>query len=164
MASHFLPDASGSTGRPELLTTLGVMSFINCGFFLPIYFFGLLFMFGLRAMPEERFMEEMQAQMDGMSGLMGEAGVAAYEEILPILYHGGVLLMAVLLVRTIARFVGVLAMWRGRRQGFTIYAAAQASGIFLPHLVLPWKYLGLFGPFMAMGFVLLYRSQLRRMA
>ncbi|MBK6629155.1 MAG: hypothetical protein IPJ87_03325 [Flavobacteriales bacterium] len=162
MATTFLPDDSGSTQRPDMLTGLGILSFINCGLFLLIYGLGLLFTLGLRSVPEEEFMAQMNEQMAGMSDMMGEEGVAAFEELVPLFYHGGALLMGLLLLRTVARFIGAVNMWRGRRQGFYLYAVAQVVGIFVPHAVLPWKYLGIFGPFLALAFVALYGSQLKR--
>ncbi len=164
MATTFLPDDSGSTERPDMLTGLGILSFINCGLFLVIYTLGVFVTLGLRAVPEQEFMAQMNEQMAGMRDMMGEDGVAAFEELVPLMYHGGALLMGLLLLRTIARLVGVLRMWRGRKQGFRIYAVAQVVGIFLPHVVLPWKHLGLWGPLLALAFAALYGTQLKRMA
>lgn len=163
MANNFLPDDSGSTERPDMLTGLGILSFINCGLFLVIYAIGLFVTLGMRAVPEQEFMAQMHEQMAGMQDMMGEDGVAAFEELLPLMYRGGALLMGLFLLRTIARLIGAVRMWRGQRQGFHIYAATQVVGIFLPHVVLPWKYLGLFGPLLALAFVALYGSQLKRM-
>jgi hypothetical protein len=61
---HFLPDEAGETKRPDLITALGILTFINTGFFILIYGIGLLGMLGVSQMPVEdvlRIVEESRA-------------------------------------------------------------------------------------------------------
>ena len=81
-----------------------------------------------------------------------------------ILHGSGVLLMVIFLLRTVARLVGAIGIWRGRKQGFYIYAGAQLVGLFVPFLVLPLAFLGVFGPLMTVGITALYGSQLKRLS
>ncbi|MCB0788242.1 MAG: hypothetical protein KDB75_02955, partial [Flavobacteriales bacterium] len=60
MASQFAPDASGSTKRPDLISILGILGFINTGLFLIIYGLGIPMMAGLQQMP----LEEVRALVD----------------------------------------------------------------------------------------------------
>ncbi|MBP6390263.1 MAG: hypothetical protein KA352_05170 [Flavobacteriales bacterium] len=163
MANHFLADETGSTQRPDMVSGLGILSFINCGFFLLLYGFGAMAMLGIRSVPEEEFISMLTAQADQFKAMMGEGAEAQLEEIGTMLYHSGAVLMFLLLVRTVARFIGAIGMWQGKRSGFNIYAGAQVVGIFLPHIVLPLKYLGFFGPMMALALVALYGTQRKRM-
>jgi hypothetical protein len=55
-------------------------------------------------------------------------------------------------------------MWRGKAVGFQLYAGAQLIGIFAPHLILPWAYLGVGGPLLAVGMTALYGTKLKRLS
>lgn len=164
MNDAYAPVGQEEGKRPDLITTLGIFSFINCGLFLVIYGSALLFMLGLKSVPEEEFMARMQEQGAQFSAMLPPEQSGLLEEVGTLLYHQGALLMGLYLLRTVLRLAGVLGMWRGRRNGFHLYGAAQVLGIFLPHLVLPFKFMGLFGPLLALGMVAAYGSQLKRMA
>ncbi|MCB9170691.1 MAG: hypothetical protein H6594_10125 [Flavobacteriales bacterium] len=164
MTDGFPPDDTGTAKRPDVITGLGILSFVNIGLFLVIYTLGLFSMMGLRSMPEDEFISTVQDSMAKFSIPMPDDTMAQVDEVMHIIYASGVLLMALYLLRTIARLIGVLGIWRGRRQGLTIYAVAQIGGIFLPHLVLPFKYMGLVGPLLAVGMVVLYSTQRRSLS
>ena len=51
MATQFLPDANGSTKRPDVLTVLGILTFINAGLFILIYGIGALGMLQVQQLP-----------------------------------------------------------------------------------------------------------------
>lgn len=156
----FLPDANGDTGRPQLLSFLGVIGFINTGFFGILYAFGVPTMMILARMPFEEYYELFAAQMATASMEVGTEEVRWFAEML----HGnGTMLMLILLVRTVVRFFGILGMWRGRKVGFHLYAGAQLIGIFIPHIILPLSLLGVGGPLLAVGMTALYGTQAKRL-
>lgn len=156
----FLPDANGDTGRPQLLSFLGIIGFINTGFFGVLYAFGVPTMMLLARMPFEEYYELFSAQMNTASMEIGPEEVRWFAE---MLHAHGTVLMLILLVRTVVRFVGILSMWRGKKVGFHIYAAAQLLGIFVPHIVLPLSMLGTTGPLLAVGMTALYGTQVKRL-
>lgn len=159
MASHFLPDEQGSTERPGLIFGLGIFSFINTGLFLLAYGLGIFGMLALQQMP----LEEVSSVFDQVRALMPEGDAEQVDAIVPILHANGALLMGILFVRTLLRLIGAVGIWRGRKSGFHLYAAAQLLGIFAPHIVLPWSMLGIMGPLLAVITTAAYGSQLKRM-
>lgn len=161
--TSFLPDAMGSTERPPLISTLGVLSFINTGLFMLIYGLGLLGMLGIKSIPYDEFISKANEAVAPYLANMNEQEAASIPELLELVYNSGAVLCGLLLLRTVVRFIGALGMWKGRRSGFFIYAAAQLAGIFAPHLVLPFKYMGTWGPILAVAFTALYGTQLKRM-
>lgn len=149
-----MPDMPAGT-----LRTLCIASFVNTGLFLVIYGLGVLSMAAVRDIPYEEyeslFLDRVAAFAD--PALRGEV-----EEVLLLMHQHGVLLMMILFARTALRFYGALGMWRGRPNGFHIYAFAQLVGIFAPHLVLPWKFLGIGGPVAAVVITAWYGSLVRK--
>ena len=160
MASQFAPDASGSTKRPDLISILGILGFINTGLFLIIYGLGIPMMAGLQQMP----LEEVRALVDeSMSMSLPQEQLDEVYGIVDVMHASGVALILILFARTVVRLVGIIGLWKGRRWGFAVYALAQIVGIFLPHLVLPWSMMGFFGPFMALAMTGAYYSQYKRL-
>lgn len=160
MATYFLPDESGSTKRPDVISVLGLLTFINTGLFLLIYPIGMLGMMAVGRMPVEEF---IQLMYDSAGKYMPEEEMFRLDEMAHILHGSGVLLMGILFVRTLCRLLGAIGMWQGRKNGFYLYAGAQLIGLFVPHLILPWSYLGVFGPLMAVAVTAIYGSQLKRL-
>jgi len=158
--THFLPNESGSTTRPDLLSFLAVMGFLNCAFFGILYALGLPTMLVLSSMPLDEYLDLVSAQMAATPMAVGPEEVIWFAG---LLHAHGAALMGILLLRTILRLVGILGMWRGRKLGFHIYAAAQLLGIFAPHIVLPWSLLGMGGPLLAVGMTALYGTQVKRL-
>lgn len=158
----FLPDEQGKTERPPLIASLGVLSFINCGLFIVLYGLGALTMLVVRGMPVDEYRAMMESQMAVLMG--GDDQRALVEQVAGLLHASGFPLMLILLARTVLRLVGAIGIWRGRRAGFHIYAAAQLLGIFAPHLVLPWSMLGFFGPLASVAVTALYGTQLKRLS
>jgi hypothetical protein len=159
-SNTFLPDESGSTRRPDLLAFLAVLGFLNTAFFGMIYAIGVLTMLVLAQMPLDEYLELFTKQMASWPSEMEPDQMLWLAE---LLHAHGALLMGVLLARTVARFVGIFYMWRGRKLGFHIYAASQLIGIFAPHIVLPLSLLGVGGPLLAVGMTALYGTQVKRM-
>ena len=160
--TSFLPDEQGRTDRPPLITSLGVLSFINCGFFTLMYAMGAMAMLAVQAMPVDEYKHMMDDQMARWAFPEDQRSYLA--QAAELFHHSGLVLMLLLLARTVARLVGTIGMWRGRRMGFHIYAAAQLIGIFLPHLVLPLSMLGFAGPLCAVATTALYGTQVKRLS
>lgn len=161
MATYFLPDGTGSTKRPDVISVLGLLTFINAGFFILLYLLGVFGMMAVQKMPVDEFAQLLH---DGAGKYMQEDQMFMVDEIARVIHASGVALMAIYLIRTIVRLIGAIGMWRGRKNGFYIYAAAQLLGLFAPHLILPWSFLGVFGPLMTVAITAIYGSQLKRMS
>lgn len=160
--THFLPDASGSTKRPDVISVLGLLTFINCGLFIIVYLFGMIGMMAVGKMPLDEFITLMEEA--GASYMLQEEQQTMLAEMAAILHASGATLMLIFLLRTVARLYGAIGIWRGRTQGFYIYAGAQLVGLFVPFLVLPLSFLGVFGPLMTVAVTALYGSQLKRLS
>src|SRR5436190_13291650 len=143
--------------NPSMLRALLIVSTINTSLWAVIYGISLLFMNVVGGMPYPDY-EALFQQGANQWGVDAEA-LARSGEVLRIIHDHGAALFGSLFARTVARLIGVVLMWRGRLMGFHVYTIAQLAGIFLPHLVLPWAYLGFFGPLMAVGMAALYGSQ-----
>ncbi len=161
MAAAFLPDENGSTARPQLIGVLGLLTFLNAGLFIVVYGIGLVAMLGVQRMPQEEFMELVR---ESAAVYMEGDAADQMEAILPVIHASGAELMAIYLARTVLRLIGAIGIWRGRRRGFHLYAAAQLLGIFAPHLILPWSAMGVLGPLLAVGMTAAYGSQLKRLS
>ncbi len=156
----FLPDANGDTSRPQLLSFLGVIGFINTGFFGLLYAFGVPAMMILAQMPFDEYYGLFSAQMTTASMDIGTEELRWFAE---MLHEHGTVLMLILLARTVVRFFGILGMWRGKKMGFHLYAGGQLVGIFAPHIILPLSLLGMGGPLLAVGMTALYGTQAKRL-
>lgn len=161
MPTSFLPDDSGSTARPPLVQTLGILSFINSGLFVLIYGLGFVGMLGLQGMS----LDEVRSMFEeGGMQYMPEENKEVINGLIPLFHAHGAALMGIYLMRTVLRLIGAIGIWKGRRSGFYLYASAQLIGIFAPHLILPWSLLGVFGPLMTIAMTAAYGSQLKRLA
>ncbi len=159
--THFLPDEAGETKRPDLISVLGLLTFINTGIFILVYGITLLGMMGVSQMPEEEFVSTI---LEATGDFLPADGREQFEAMARILHANGVALMFIYLARTVARLIGAIGIWRGRRNGFYLYAGAQLIGLFLPHFILPWSMIGFFGPLMTVAITALYGTQLKRLA
>lgn len=149
--------------RPDMITGLGILTFINSGLFLIFYLIGLLGVNGLSSVPEE----ELQAQLDEVFAQMGDALPAdqmdQVYEVINIMKDNGVALMLTLLVLTALRFFGALKMWRGARQGFHIYAGSQVTRVLAPIIFFGAAGFSLFGLILAGLMTAGYASQLKHL-
>jgi len=159
--THFLPDESGSTERPQLIAILGLLTFVNAGLFIVMYALAILAMLMVRELPVDEFVQLLR---DGALKYMDAEQAEPMERIALVLHRSGVAIMIVYLVRTVLRLIGAIGMWRGKKSGFHLYAVAQLLGLFAPHLFLPWDLLGVGGPLMTVAITAAYGSQLKRLA
>ena len=135
---------------------LCVLSFIDQGVVFPLYLFGLLSAFMMRAMTAE----EVQHMLDGVPANFISA--AQREAMLPymeMLRLHGAALMGIFALRTAARFVGTFRMWNGHHDGLHIYITAQLLGMLLPILVAGPKTLDFLGFIIALNWCYLYYTQ-----
>ncbi|MEO8588247.1 MAG: hypothetical protein ABI432_02675 [Flavobacteriales bacterium] len=149
---------NSTTSDKSVLRALCIISGVNTSVCLLAYGIGLLSMFMVARMPYADYEALFQQQA---AGLFDAEVLARSGDLLHIIHEHGVALLAILLARTVVRMIGVVLMWRGRMLGFHVYAVAQLVGIFLPHLVLPWAFLGFFGPLLAVAMTALYGAQRR---
>lgn len=161
MASEFLPDDTGRTKRPDVISVLGLLTFINTGIFILVYLFGVFGMLAVQEMPADEFGQLMH---DAAGKYMPEEQMFMVDEIARVIHASGFALMIIYLLRTIARLIGAIGMWRGKKNGFYLYAGAQLIGLFAPHIFLPWSLLGVFGPLMTVAITATYGSQLKRLS
>lgn len=161
MASYFLPDGNGSTKRPDVISVLGLLTFINTGLFILLYGLFVLGMMMVSKMPEAEFAKILH---EAAGQYMPEDAMFSLDELARTLHSNGVLLMVIYFVRTIVRLIGAIGIWRGKKSGFYIYAAAQLLGLFAPHFILPWSFLGVFGPLLTVAITAIYGSQLKRLS
>ncbi len=157
----FLPDANGSTKRPDVISVLGLFTFLNTGLFILVYMLGMFGMMAIGKMPADEFAQLMH---DAADKYMPEEQMFMIDDLSRVLHSSGLLLMGIYLLRTGLRLFGAIGIWRGRKQGFYIYAGAQLFGLFAPHIVLPWSLLGVFGPLMTVAITAIYGSQLKRLS
>lgn len=161
MAATFLPDANGNTNRPPLLSVLGILTFSNTALCILLYGIAALGMFQVQHMNFEDFHAVFE---DGALDFLSGDERDQLEALIPVLHEKGVVLMLIFLSRTVLRLIGAIGIWRGKKSGFYLYATAQLLGIFAPHLILPWEFLGIGGPIMAVVFTAAYGSQAKRLS
>jgi hypothetical protein len=146
------------TQRPKGLTRLCIASFINQGVMFPLYLLGIPISAMIRSMDHDALDTLVRQQYEPY---FDEAQVEQFLSYSTLLREHGVVLMAVLALRTLARFVGVLRMWRLKEDGFHIYTTAQLLGILLPMLVAGNTMFSFFGLMTAVLWCLLYWQQRR---
>jgi hypothetical protein len=144
--------------RYTQLRWLLMASLANTGLFTILYALGLLSVMAIGDIPYEEFEAMFLERVEAMAD---PEALPAMLGMVQVLHQSGVALMSLLLGRTVLRLYGVVQMYKGRRQGFHIYAIAQLAGIFAPHLVLPLAYMGLWGPLAAVAMTALYGSQVK---
>ncbi|HRH38858.1 MAG TPA: hypothetical protein PK760_10960 [Flavobacteriales bacterium] len=160
MAHHFLPDENGNTKRPDAINVLGLLTFVNTGLFIVIYGIGLLGMLAVQQMSLTDFQALFQ---EGAFTMMPEESRAMIDVIVPVLYYHGAALMGIYMMRTVLRLIGAIGIWRGKKKGFYLYAGAQLIGLFAPHIILPWQFLGFMGPLLTVAVTATYGRHIKRM-
>jgi hypothetical protein len=158
--TNFLPDSNGSTKRPDVINVLGLLTFANTGLFILVYGISMLGMIGVQQMPLSEFNAFFQ---EGAMKMLPEQDRAMLDVLVPVLHRHGAALMGIYLLRTVLRLAGAIGIWRGRKKGFYLYAGAQLLGIFAPHIFLPWQFLGVAGPLLAVAVTAIYGKQLSRL-
>ncbi|HQV52483.1 MAG TPA: hypothetical protein PLD17_09530 [Flavobacteriales bacterium] len=162
LAAIFAAMEEGKLGhgnkKAPLLKQLLTVSFMNIGAFVVFYSIGMIGMLGIKQLTFDEFVGTIEPQIELMGGYDALPGI---EQLTHLIYDHGAMLMALLLLRTVVRGIGAYLIYKGRKNGFMVYAIAQLVGIFLPHIVLPWVYLGFFGPLSSVSMTALYGSILR---
>lgn len=107
--------------RPEMLTVLCILSFLNAVYNGIFNFFSFAFYDSFRTIFEqmskgEGMFEGMEEQLDGMETML-QASLLAFS------VGKGYYLFKMLLF--VASFVGVLMMWKLQKKGFHVYTIAQ---------------------------------------
>ena len=122
-----------STKSAFSLRRLCQLSFANQGLMMLVYLVGLFVAIGVRSLTTDEVASYVSAQ----------AREAGAQDRLPQLLRtaelfrtSGIWLMLAFTLRTFARFLGVLGMWRGKASGFHIYTLAQLLGMVPPLLIL----------------------------
>lgn len=144
--------------RPKGLTRLCLASFINQGVMFPLYLLGIPISAMIQTMDPDALENLVRQEYEPY---FDDAQVEQFLTYSSVLREHGVALMAVLALRTVARFVGVLRMWRLKEDGFHIYTTAQLLGVLLPMLVAGNAMFSFFGLMTAVLWCLLYWQQRR---
>ncbi|HEX2617237.1 MAG TPA: hypothetical protein VHL57_06820 [Flavobacteriales bacterium] len=146
--------------RPRSLARLCTLSFLDQGVMSLLYFGGLLGCLSMRGLPLEAIEEQLQK---GFTLFLPEADPQMIHRSAVLMYEHGLALTAVLLARTVVRFLGTLRMWQGHRDGFHVYTTAQLLGILVPILIGGRELFTFFGLLMALNWCFLYWTQRRLM-
>ena len=117
-----IEEQEGPAKRPEMLTVLCILSFINAVYNGIVNFISFAFYDFFQSMFEqmskgEGIFEEMAEQMGDNWELMTQASSIAFS------IGRGYYFFEMLLF--VASFIGVLMMWRLQKKGFHVYAIAQ---------------------------------------
>ena len=118
--------------RSSALTRLCIFSFVNQGVLFPVYFLGIFSTALLSRMTPDEVETLLRT---GTGGLLQGAQLEQMRTAVELLRENGVWIMFVLALRTLARFIGVLRMWKLKGDGFHIYTTAQLLGILVPMLI-----------------------------
>jgi hypothetical protein len=149
--------------RPDMVTGLGIMSFVNCGLFLIVYLVALMGVSGLNSIPEDELQAQLDEAFEQMAGTVSEADVEQVYVVLDVLKEKGVMIMAVLLVLTALRLFGVMKMWKNQKQGFHIYAGGQVARVLAPILFFGSLGVSVFGSILAVLMIVGYGTQMKHM-
>lgn len=139
-----------------MLTRLCVASFADQGVVFVLYLFGILGAYAVQHTPEEEVSELI---LTTYSRWLDPAQQEALQAYVAMLRLHGVALMSVFALRTLARFIGTLRMWQGRKDGFHIYTSAQLLGMLVPILIAGPMSLNILGFFIALNWCYLYFTQ-----
>ncbi|MBK9761212.1 MAG: hypothetical protein IPO90_14875 [Flavobacteriales bacterium] len=147
-----------SPTRSSALTRLCLFSFANQGVMFPVYFLGIF----STALLSRMTPEEVEALLRTSTyGLLQTGQLEQMLTVAESLRENGVWIMLVLALRTLARFIGVLRMWKLKGDGFHIYTTAQLLGILLPMLIGGQAMFSGLGLITAVMWCYLYWSQLK---
>ena len=146
------------TPRPPALTRLCVLSFINQGVMFPMYVLGLVAVPYVGDMDPQVLHDTAEA---AYKGIFNEEQMTQLFGFLDIMRDHGTPLMAIFALRTAARFIGTLRMWRLHGDGFHIYTMAQLLGVLLPMLIAGKDTFSLLGLLIVALWCLMYFTRMR---
>lgn len=150
--------------RTDVISVLGILSFINCTIFILVYAIGLMGVGGLSSMPQEQLDEALAEAFSNFGDSMGEEQIDQAYAVIEIMKDSGVMMMGLLLLLTVGRLFGVIKMWRNQRQGFMIYAGSQLGRIVAPVVFFGSLGFSTLGAVLAIAMTAAYGSQLKHMA
>lgn len=133
--------------RPVFLTVLCILSFIAAGFAV----FGYITVITL--------MGAASALTSGMEGMEGMEGMSALTAAAP---SAGMTWAYVIVgfVTTIAALIGVLKMWKLKKQGFMIYAGASVVSLIMS---IVYSGFGVVGAVITVAFIVMYYLNVKHM-
>ncbi|MCL4282982.1 MAG: hypothetical protein KJZ58_12045 [Flavobacteriales bacterium] len=140
-------------GRPKSLTWLCAASFTNQAVVFPLYVLGIFMAYAMRGVPAAELRELV---INTYGAFIQPAQQDQLEAYIALLQRHGVALMAILALRTLARFIGTLRIWQGWRDGFHIYTTAQLLGVLLPILVVGPETFNILGFILVLNWCYLY--------
>ncbi len=141
-------ETTQSTGkRPVFLTVLCILSFIAAGFAV----FGYITVITL--------MGAATALTSGMEAMEGMEGMSALTAATP---SAGMTWAYVIVgfVTTILALIGVLKMWKLKKQGFMIYAGASIVSLIMS---IVYSGFGVFGAVITVAFIVMYYLNVKHM-
>lgn len=142
-------ETTKSTGaRPVFLTVLCILSFIAAGFAV----FGYITVITL--------MGAATALTSGMEAMEGMEGMSALTAATP---SAGMTWAYVIVgfVTTIVALIGVLKMWKLKKQGFMIYAGASIVSLIMS---IVYSGFGVVGAVITIGFIVMYYLNVKHMS
>lgn len=142
-------ETTKSTGaRPVFLTVLCILSFIAAGFAV----FGYITVITL--------MSAATALTSGMEAMEGMEGMSALTTATP---SAGMTWAYVIVgfVTTIVALIGVLKMWKLKKQGFMIYAGASIVSLIMS---IVYSGFGVVGAVITIGFIVMYYLNVKHMS
>lgn len=157
-------DGSSVASRTDAISALGILGFINTGFFTLLYALGTMGMFGIKNLSDQEWQEVVSTGMDQYKGMMKPDDLEMYEAIIPVLKESGWLLCLLLLAVTLVRLFSIIKMWKLKKSGLTVYAVSQAARIAVPCFFFGMAGFSVMGALLAGGMVAAWFSQRKHMA
>lgn len=144
-------ETTQSTGaRPVFLTVLCILSFIAAGFAV----FGYITVITLMGATSA-----LTSGMETMEGMEGMEGMSALTSATP---SAGMTWAYVIVgfVTTIAALIGVLKMWKLKKQGFMIYSGASVVSMVMG---IVYSGFSVFGAIITIAFIVMYYLNVKHM-
>jgi len=156
------------TVRPNFLTVVCILSFINLGFQilknLKLFIFGQLGPSYYNIMQDR--MEESLSQVHSSNPFITAFLEKIFESILKLVDNAP-LLATISIITSVIALAGVIMMWKQLKSGFYIYSAIKILGIFVPMIFIGFNFVSFFiafgGLFTAAIFITLYALNLKAM-
>lgn len=136
--------------RPVFLTVLCILSFIAAGFAVFGYITVITLMGAATA---------LTSGMEAMEGMEGMEGMSALTAATP---SAGMTWAYVIVgfVTTIVALIGVLKMWKLKKQGFMIYAGASVASLIMGVV---YSGFSVFGAVITVAFIVMYYLNVKHM-
>lgn len=146
--------------RPDAITALGVLGFINTILFSILFGFAVMGTAGLGSMDQEAYDDAIEESMQSMKGSVPAEDMTWLEdELFPWFKQNGFKFCLVLLGLTVIRFFSILQLWRRQKAGLPIYAGAQILRVLVPVFMIGAKAFQPIGAILAAGMVVGWFTQ-----